>query len=116
MRKTDWEKAGGLRCPSCGNETVRFIGRVCLQCARTIPDELAAHLTKIGLPAIVDGTIVQAALFEHKIQVGFSTEQSLVYYQPGRQAERRLFHRLESDLKQWAKDRGLQFATRDGVD
>ena len=30
----DWNNTGGLRCPRCGQETVRFIRGVCLVCAR----------------------------------------------------------------------------------
>ena len=116
MTSSDWDKAQGSKCPSCGEETLRFVGKVCPGCARRIPDELAQKLTKIGLPGVVDGTTIRAALFEHEIQLGFSPEQSIIYYQPARQAERKLFRGLESDLKRWAHQKGLAFATKEGIE
>ena len=116
MDNEDWDKAGGIICPACGQETVRLVGRLCPQCSKKLPDDLAAKLTKIGLPAKVDYTRVTAALFEHEIELDFSPEQSILYYHPARQAERRLFQGLEADLKRWAQQKGLSFATREGVE
>lgn len=116
MSEESWERSRGEICPACGQETLRFIGKVCPQCARAIPDELAVKLTKIGMPSTVDGNMVRAALFEHEIRLDFIAEQGLIYYQPARQAERRLFRGLENDLKQWTHDKGLSFATKEGIE
>ena len=116
MAEEDWERSRGNVCPSCGQETLRFVGKVCPQCARTIPDELAVKLTKIGMPSIVDGNMVRATLFQYEIRLGFSPEQGVIYYEPARQAERKLFRGLENDLKQWTHDKGLRFATKEGIE
>ena len=34
LTKVDWDKTGGVTCPSCNRETVRMIDGVCLQCYR----------------------------------------------------------------------------------
>jgi len=113
--KEEWDNVAPPKCPDCGRETFRFIGRLCPQCAGSMPGEMAAYLTQIGLPATVEDNTVVAVLFDHQIQLSFSSAQSLVYYQPARQAERQLFRHLERDLKSWAHQRGLGFATREGI-
>jgi len=34
LAKVNWDKTGGVICPSCNRETVRMIDGVCLQCHR----------------------------------------------------------------------------------
>ena len=34
LTKVDWNKAGGVVCPNCGQETLRIVDGVCLQCYR----------------------------------------------------------------------------------
>ena len=34
LNEVDWDKLGGVTCPSCNRETVRIINGVCLQCHR----------------------------------------------------------------------------------
>ncbi len=111
----EWEKSAGDLCPSCGQRKLRFNGRVCSDCALRIPGELAEKLTRMGLPASVAENTIRAVLFDHAIELDFSPSQSLIYYRPARQAERRLFHALEEDLKRWVHERGLSFATREGI-
>jgi hypothetical protein len=95
---------------------MRLIGRLCPSCSRRIPDDLAKKLTLLGLPAAIDGNTIRASILDHEIQLGFSPSQGTIYYQPARQAERRLFQGLEADLKCWSHERGLSFATKEGVD
>ncbi len=34
MDPNDWEKAGGVICPQCGQEVLRFINGVCPECSQ----------------------------------------------------------------------------------
>lgn len=116
MNDDDWRKSEGPACPGCGKPTLRFIGRLCQDCSHGLLDELAEKLNKIGLPSHIEDYTVKAVLFDHEIELSFSPYQSVLYYHPARQAERKLFQGLEKDLKRWAEQKGLSFATREGVD
>jgi len=80
-------------------------------------DMLAAHLTEIGLHAvIVDDVTIRVTLFadiqfKHPIYLNFSADQGIIFYQLARQAERPFFEWLETDLKNWAASKGLGWAT-----
>jgi hypothetical protein len=41
LTQTDWDRARGVLCPRCNNETLRLINGVCPQCAREMSDEWA---------------------------------------------------------------------------
>ena len=34
LTKVDWDNTGGVTCPSCGQEALRMIDGICLQCYR----------------------------------------------------------------------------------
>ena len=118
MAKSEWDNLPPPICPSCQRETLRFIGRLCPQCAKGIPDMLVAHITEIGLHAVIVGdATVRVTLFEfgiqfkHPIYLNFSADQGIIFYQLARQAERPFFEWLETDLKNWATSKGLGWAT-----
>jgi NMD protein affecting ribosome stability and mRNA decay len=40
----DWERAGGVYCPGCGQETVRLLNGLCPTCAREAAEETDAQI------------------------------------------------------------------------
>ncbi len=116
MNENDWERTRGEVCPSCGQETLRFTGRVCPQCSQKLPVELSDKLNEMGFHVEVDDNEVYAVVLGHEIRLGFSPGQGVLYYQPARQAERRLFRGLEADVRRWAHEKSLGFATKEGIE
>jgi hypothetical protein len=82
------------------------MGLVCSRCGETLPGKLAEKLTAMGLPATVEDGVIKAAILEHQIKL--AVIKGSLYYEPA-PGDRRLFRGLETELRNWAKDKGLAF-------
>ena len=106
----NWERARGDPCPCCGRETLRWVGKTCHRCARSVPDQVAAFLQRFRVPATVEGDETRVDLLGHTLTVAFLPERSALYLTPGGGADRRLFQGLARELEGWAQAKGLSIA------
>jgi len=107
LARENWERARGDPCPCCGQETLRFVGRTCHRCARSVPDQVAAFLQRFRVPARVEGDETRVDLLGHTLTVAFLPERSTLYLSPGGGGDRRLFQGLARELEGWAEAKGL---------
>ena len=107
LARENWERARGDPCPCCGQETLRFVGRTCHRCARSVPDQVAAFLQRFRVPAKVEGDETRVDLLGHTLTVAFLPERSTLYLNPGGGGDRRLFQGLARELEGWAQAKGL---------
>ncbi len=113
LAKENWERARGDPCPCCGQDTLRFVGKTCHRCARSVPDQVAVFLQRFRVPARVEGDETRVDLLGHTLTVSFLPERSTLYLSPGGGGDRRLFQGLARELEGWAQAKGLVIGVSD---
>ena len=110
LARENWERARGDPCPCCGQETLRFVGRTCHRCARSVPDQVAAFLQRFRVPARVEGDETRVDLLGHTLTVAFLPQRSALCITTPQARDRRLFQGLARELEGWAQAKGLTLA------